>query len=129
MSSDLLKDRSFLVIDDDLFSIKIVTEILERNGANVTGITKPDEGFGMGGSDKYDVVLLDRYMRDVDGHDILAQLKQHPVMKLVPVIMISGESKSEQIMNSIKLGASGYMVKPFDEKGLLHQIKKVLPDL
>jgi DNA-binding response OmpR family regulator len=32
-------------------------------------------------------------------------------------------------MNSIKLGASGYMVKPFDEKGLLHQIKKVLPDL
>lgn len=126
MGTEILEDKNVLLIDDDLTIVQLVTAILQRCRAKVTWITNPEEGFGMEKNEKYDVVILDRYMQHVDGHDILAQFKQHPTMQDTPVIMLSGESKSSEIMESIKLGAAGYVVKPFDEKGFLHQIVKIL---
>ena len=116
MTANFLKDKNFLVVDDEASTVEIVKEVLNQNGAKATGITNPEQGFGMMAKEEYDAVVLDRYMPGVDGHEILEQLKQHPKMKNIPVIMLTGESKSDEIMKSIKLGASGYVVKPFTPK-------------
>ena len=126
MAGKLLKGRSFLVIDDEQSTIDIVKEVLTQNGADAKGITTPSKGFGMMANDSYDAIILDRYMPDVDGHDILKQLKDHPNMKAVPVIMLTGESNSAEILKSIELGASGYVVKPFTPRSFLAQLKKIL---
>ena len=126
MSAEFLKGKTFLVVDDEHSTVEIVKEVLQQGGAKVTGITNPQEGFGMMSKEEYDAIILDRYMPGVDGHEILEQLKGHPKMKHIPVIMLTGESKSEEIMKSIKLGASGYVVKPFTPRSFLAQLEKIL---
>jgi len=126
MALAYLKDKRFLVIDDEQATVDIVKEVLNQNGAKATGITHPEKGFGMLSKEVYDGIILDRYMPGVDGHDILAQLKEHPKMKAIPVVMLTGESKSTEILKSIQLGASGYVVKPFTPKSFLAQLEKIL---
>lgn len=126
MVAEFLKDKSFLVVDDEQSTIDIVKEVLNQNGAKATGVTHPEKGFSMMGEEEYDAVILDRYMPGVDGHEILEQLKAHPKMNSVPVVMLTGESKSEEIMKSIELGASGYVIKPFTPKNFLSQLQKIL---
>jgi DNA-binding response OmpR family regulator len=126
MSKPFLKDKKFLVVDDEHATIEIVKEVLNQNGAKASGITNPEQGFGMMAKEKYDAIILDRYMPGVDGHEILEQLKAHPQMKSIPVIMLTGESKSEEIKKSIQLGASGYVIKPFTPKSFLAQLQKIL---
>jgi len=125
MNDNFLKDKNFLVIDDEASTVEIVKEVLNQNGAKSTGITNPEQGFGMMSEEVYDAVILDRYMPGVDGHEILEQLKKHPKMKDIPVVMLTGESHSTEIMKSIQLGASGYVVKPFTPKSFLLQLKKI----
>lgn len=126
MAAEFLKDKSFLIIDDEQSTIDIVKEVLNQNGAKAAGITRPEKGFGMMNKNAYDAIILDRYMPGVDGHEILEQLKEHPKMSSIPVVMLTGESKSEEIMKSIKLGASGYVVKPFTPRSFLAQLEKIL---
>ncbi len=126
MAAEFLKGKSFLIIDDEQSTIDIVKEILNQNGAKATGITHPEKGFGMMAQEKYDAIILDRYMPDLDGHEILEQLKAHPTMKSVPVIILSGESQASEILKSIKLGAAGYVVKPFTPQSFLAQLEKIL---
>ena len=102
MAANFLKDKKFLVIDDEISTVDIVKEVLTQNGAKSTGITNPEQGFGMMSEEVYDAVILDRYMPGVDGHEILEQLKKHPKMKDIPVIMLTGESKSSEIKKSTK---------------------------
>ena len=126
MASNFLRNKNFLVIDDEISTVDIVKEVLNQNGAKSTGITNPEQGFGMMSEEVYDAVILDRYMPGVDGHEILEQLKKHPKMKDIPVVMLTGESKSTEIKKSIELGASGYVVKPFTPKSFLMQLQKIL---
>jgi len=126
MVEQFLKGKTFLIIDDEQATIDIVKEVLSQNGAMSSGITNPEKGFGMLSRENYDAIILDRYMPDVDGHDILKQLKKHPSMKGIPVIMLTGESMSDEIRASLALGASGYVVKPFTPKSFLLQLKKIL---
>ena len=121
-----LKGKNFLVIDDEQATVDIVKEVLSRNGAQSSGITHAEKGFGMLAQESYDAIILDRYMPGVDGHDILKQLKDHPKMKHIPVIMLTGEKSSDEIRTSLTLGASGYVVKPFTPKSFLLQLKKIL---
>lgn len=123
---NFLKNKKFLVIDDEQSTVDIVKEVLNQNGAQAAGITNPEKGFGMLSRESYNAIILDRYMPGVDGHDILTQLKEHPKMKHIPVVMLTGESQSTEIMKSLSLGASGYVVKPFTPKSFLLQLKKIL---
>lgn len=126
MALKFLQGKNFLIIDDESLTIDIVKEVLNQNGAKSTGITNPEQGFGMMSEEIYDAVILDRYMPGVDGHEILEQLQNHPKMKHIPVVMLTGESKSDEIVKSINLGASGYVVKPFTPKSFLTQLEKIL---
>ena len=126
MALSFLQDKRFLVVDDEQATVDIVKEVLNQNGAKASGITNPEQGFGMMAKEQYDAIILDRYMDEVDGHEILEQLKKHPKMKIVPVIMLTGESKSTEIKKSIELGASGYVIKPFTPKSFLAQLEKIL---
>ena len=122
----ILKGKNFLIVDDEQTTIDIVKEVLVQNGAEAKGITSASRGFGMMAKDKYDMIILDRYLEDVDGHDVLKQLKEHPVMNKVPVVMLTCESNSSEIVKSIDLGASGYLVKPFTPRSFLSQLQKIL---
>ena len=73
-----------------------------------------------------DLVLLDVVLPDADGFDILLRMKQHPVLKSVPVIMLTGKATRASVMRGLAGGADGYVTKPFEPEILVNGVKSVL---
>jgi|GEM_PF-627506 len=124
--------RRVLLIDDDPGFTGVVGHFLERRGFAVDQATSAEEGWrrarrsplSPGGPP--DAILLDRLLPDADGFDLLARLKGDPRTAAIPVLVIS--IRREKALG-LRLGASGYLVKPVDPERLLRAVDQVLaPD-
>ena len=73
-----------------------------------------------------DMVLLDVGLPDTNGFEVLARLRQHPQLKSIPVIMLTGHANREDVMRGLAGGADGYITKPFDRDVLLTGVRAVL---
>lgn len=73
-----------------------------------------------------DLVLLDVWLTDVNGFDVLAKMRQHPVLKKLPVIMLTAEATRAAVLRGILGGADGYITKPFQIHPLVKAVKTVL---
>lgn len=73
-----------------------------------------------------DLILLDVVLPDTDGFDILKRVRQHPQLKDVPVIMLTGKATREAVLKGMTGGADGYITKPFEPDALLRAIRTVL---
>lgn len=126
MLTTLLKNKRFLVVDDEQATVEIVKEVLNSNGAKATGLMNPEKCMSMIAQDKYDGVILDRYMPQMDGLEVLQQLQANAQTKEIPVVMLTGESSEPEIKRAIEAGAVGYVAKPFTPKSFLSQLEKIL---
>jgi CheY-like chemotaxis protein len=125
----LAKDEKIhvLVIEDDEHLAKLLRmflvmhEFVPRMAANRDGITA-----ALRLAPKPDVALLDVTLPDIDGFEVLLRLKQHPVLKTMPVIMITGKATREAVLKGLACGADGYITKPFDVDVISHAVKSVL---
>jgi two-component system, OmpR family, response regulator len=72
------------------------------------------------------LILLDVVLPDADGFDILQRVRQHPQLKDVPVIMLTGKATREAVLKGMTGGADGYITKPFEPEALLRAIRTVL---
>ncbi|MHB8666136.1 MAG: response regulator transcription factor [Burkholderiales bacterium] len=73
-----------------------------------------------------DVALLDVGLPDTNGFDVLARMRQHPQLKSIPVIMLTGQAQREDVLRGLVGGADGYITKPFDRDVLITGIRAVL---
>ena len=73
-----------------------------------------------------DLILLDVMLPDADGFDILLRLRQHPVLKNVPIIMLTGKATREAVIKGLAGGADGYVTKPFEADALMRAIRTVV---
>lgn len=73
-----------------------------------------------------DIFVLDVYLPDLNGFDLLKRLKEHPVLKSIPAIMLTSESGRDSIVRGLITGADGYITKPFDPKRLVSGVKAIL---
>jgi CheY-like chemotaxis protein len=73
-----------------------------------------------------DLILLDVVLPDADGFDILMRVRAHPVLKDVPVVMLTGKATREAVLKGIAAGADGYITKPFEPHALLRVVGTVL---
>jgi CheY-like chemotaxis protein len=71
------------------------------------------------------VVLLDLKMPKVDGLEVLRQMKADPVLKHVPVVMITSSREEQDLVCSYQLGVNAYVVKPVDFQQFVRSIKEV----
>ncbi|OFZ89060.1 MAG: hypothetical protein A2W21_08895 [Betaproteobacteria bacterium RBG_16_66_20] len=73
-----------------------------------------------------DILLLDIRLPDGDGFEILAALRRHPKLALLPVVMLTAVTGKENVRRGLELGADGYITKPYSKKIVVETIRAVL---
>ena len=76
-----------------------------------------------------DIVLLDIMLPDGNGWDVLASIRRHPRLALLPVVMLSALNEPDEVRWGLALGADGYVTKPYSKKILADTIGAVLKHL
>jgi two-component system, chemotaxis family, chemotaxis protein CheY len=75
---------------------------------------------------KFDAILTDINMPDINGLELVSFLKNHPVYKTIPIMVISTESTDEDRRRAAALGAEEYLVKPFQTGELMDKLRRLL---
>jgi two-component system chemotaxis response regulator CheY len=75
---------------------------------------------------KFDAILTDINMPDINGLELVSFLKNHPVHRSIPIMVISTESREEDRKRAAALGAEEYLVKPFQAKDLIEKLRRLL---
>lgn len=114
-----------LVIDDDIVNLKIAEHVLEKD-YNVTCAKSGMEGIDILKSNDIDLVLLDLYMPEMNGMDVLAKIREDASISAVKVVILTSSGMKTDVTEAIQLGALDFIKKPFFPTEFLDRIKKVL---
>lgn len=121
------KNIKILVVDDFKTMQKIVTNLLKQLGfTNVDVASDGTQGLGKLKDGNFDLVLSDWNMEPMDGLEFLKHVRTNDNMKNLPFIMITAESKVDNIMIAKKAGVNNYIVKPFNCQTLKQKMEAVL---
>jgi two-component system cell cycle response regulator len=104
----------FLVIDDSSVNRLILTAGLEEHGHTVLVAENGRQGLQILREQPVDVVLLDIEMPDMNGYEVLAEIKADASLRDLPVIVISAIGGTASVIRCIEMGAIDYLPKPFD---------------
>jgi adenylate cyclase len=105
---------AILVVDDNEANREMLGRRLEREGHRVQLAAGGREALERLRKQRVDLVLLDVMMPDMDGYEVLQQLKADAALRDIPVLMISALDEIESVVRCIELGAEDYLPKPFD---------------
>ena len=120
-------EPKILVIDDETIVCESFTRILSNKGYNVDTITRPMEGLDLAMSNDYNLVFLDLKMEEMDGIDLFHKLrKKEPEL---PVVVVTGYPSMDTAIESIRLNASDYILKPFTPVDILKLVKQIIPEV
>jgi len=81
------------------------------------------------GKRPYNLVISDMNMANGTGLELLKMMRNHPVLKRVPVIMVTGNSDSATVQSVVQAGVNGYVVKPVAQEALESRVTKILGPL
>ncbi len=114
-----------LIVDDEPFNVDIIRMSLANQNYQLSSAEDGDIALEMlkASPESYDVILLDRMMPNMDGMDLLKQLKQHDLLQHCPVILQSAKSSPDEIAEGLEAGAQYYLAKPFKKSVLLSVVK------
>ena len=111
--------KRILIVEDDTFIVEALSMILDDEGFEVTS-SADGVIFNTPITSHPDLILLDIRLNGTDRRDICKFLKEHPDLKHIPVILISGNREIEQIHR--ECGAEDFIVKPFELHELLAKV-------
>ena len=118
---------SILIVDDNTVSLKIVELNLKKHRYETLTATTGKEALERMSTDTdIQLVITDIMMPEMDGLSLLKQMREHPVLKEIPVIMCTALKEMETVMKAIQLGCKHYIVKPVIPSQLLQKVKEVL---
>ena len=120
-------DLKFLIVDDFSTMRRIVRGLLKEMGCN--NADEAEDGavaLSMLKAQKYDFVVSDINMPNMNGFDLLKAVKADDNLKHIPVLMVTAEARKEDIVMAAQSGAAGYIVKPFTKATLEEKVQKIL---
>jgi CheY-like chemotaxis protein len=103
-----------LIVDDNEINRDVLARRLGRQGYTTTAAENGRKALEMVRTQKFDLLLLDIMMPEMNGYEVLRHLKADPRLRHIPVIMISALDETESIVRCIKMGAEDHLPKPFN---------------
>ncbi len=124
------KNIKILVVDDFSTMRRIIRKLLTELG--FTNIVEAEDGakaLTILKREHIDFVLTDWNMPNMTGLELLEEIRRTPELTKIPVLMVTAESKREQITQAAMSGVNGYIVKPFSAGTLQEKVTKIFERL
>jgi len=115
-----------MIVDDHEMARKIFREHLKELNVDFVEAENGQQALAMMESAPPQVVITDVYMPEMDGYELLAQIRQHPKMKNVPVIIVSADGAEERKTRALEMGANDFLLKPVLDGELLPRVQRLL---
>ena len=123
-------NMKILIVDDFSTMRRIVRGLLKEIGYN--NAEEAEDGavaLQMLKNMKFDFVVSDINMPNMNGFELLAAIKKEDSLKHLPVLMVTAEARKEDIVRAAQDGAAGYIVKPFTKATLEEKVIKIMQKL
>ncbi|TCH97173.1 response regulator [Roseococcus sp. SYP-B2431] len=121
------KSMNVLIVDDYKTMLRIIRNLLKQlEFDNVEEATDGAEALAKLRAGNFGLVISDWNMEPMTGLDLLKEVRADARLKHLPFIMITAESKTENVVAAKQAGVSNYIVKPFNAETLREKIEKVL---
>jgi two-component system chemotaxis response regulator CheY len=119
-----------LVVDDYGTMIRIIRNLLKQIGfENIDDASDGSAALVKLRTTRYGLIISDWNMEPMTGYELLKTVRADPAMATTPFIMITAESKTENVIAAKKAGVNNYIVKPFNAPTLKAKIEAVFPAL
>jgi two-component system chemotaxis response regulator CheY len=116
-----------LVVDDYNTMVRIIRNLLKQLGfADVDDASDGSAALAKMHAKRYGLVISDWNMEPMTGFDLLCEVRADPKLEEIPFIMVTAESKTENVIAARKAGVSNCIVKPFNAQTLKSKIEAVL---
>ena len=117
----------FLVVDDFSTMRRIVRNLLKEVGyANADEAEDGSVALSKLRGGGFDFVVTDLNMPNMNGFELLTQIKKDETLRHLPVLMVTAEARKEDIVRAAQEGAAGYIVKPFTKATLEEKVAKIM---
>jgi len=121
------KSMRVLAVDDYQTMLRIISNLLQQLGfRNIDTASSGDEALDKINGNQYGLIISDWNMEPMTGLELLKEVRSKDATKAVPFIMVTAESKTENVVAARQAGVSNYIVKPFNAETLKQKISSVL---
>jgi two-component system chemotaxis response regulator CheY len=120
---------SVLVVDDYSSMVRIIRNLLRQLGfADVDDASDGESALERMRTKRYGLVISDWNMEPMTGYDLLRRVRANPDLQATPFIMVTAESKTDNVIAAKKAGVNNYIVKPFNAQTLKTKIESVFAE-
>ena len=113
-----------LLVEDDSSTAKSIELMLKSEGYVVDNTDLGEDGLDLGKLYDYDIIILDLMLPDMDGYDVLKNLRAAKVD--TPILILSGLAELDNKIKGLGFGADDYLTKPFDKRELVARIQAIV---
>jgi CheY-like chemotaxis protein len=119
--------RLVLHIEDNLSNLSLIERVLaQRPGVEVIAAMQGRLGVELARKHQPALVLLDLHLPDIDGEQVLQQLRDDPSTASIPVVIVSADATSRQVQRLLSAGAAAYITKPIDVREVLRHLDETM---
>lgn len=119
--------RRVIAVDDSLTMRQMVGFTLRQAGYEVIEACDGRDALAKLQSNRVDLIITDLYMPNVDGIQLIKQVRALPTYRFTPILMLTTESQGGKKVEGQAAGATGWIVKPFQPEQLIKVVRRVLP--
>ena len=121
------KNMPVMIVDDYNTMLRILRNLLRQlDFNNVDDATDGTDALQKLHAKKYGLIISDWNMQPMTGIDLLRQVRSNAELKHIPFVMVTAESKTENVITAKQAGVSNYIVKPFNAETLKGKLESVL---
>lgn len=118
--------KNILIVDDDPITLKILCAAVQTHGYTFIAATTGQEALFNLQKFEIDALILDLNLPDINGLEILKQVRNHPIINSIAVIIVTDSDDKFDVILGLEIGADDYITKPFHQRELIARLNSVL---
>ena len=117
-----------LAVDDEPNIVRLIQVNLERQGYQVETASNGAQALAKIKANRPDILVSDVMMPEMDGFELLANVRRDPTLVDLPVIMLTAKTSDKDVMEGYKRGTDMYLTKPFNPQELIQFVRRILTE-